>query len=520
MLSVIIVEDEPNIANLISKLIDWPSMDMELVAMCQDGIQALDRIQALEPDIVITDIRMAGMDGIELIRETRGLNIPCDFIIISGYSQFDYAQSAIRFNVEDYLLKPINKGELTASLQRIADKRTSANEESNRNSQHIRTLRDAFMKILTSTENPNQVVSVAENYGLNVQTGMAQCTILRIDSESGYLPPSLPDAIIAKSRQHLDPVCHEMLPYIKDAHHIVLLSNYRQELDWNTVQQNLFDDLLALVQQSGHADLSLTCGVGMPTDTDRLTDALQTARFALHYRLQEGSNKLYIYNTLKFSPLIVRDILTPQILTDLDRYAETLTFTQLGPLLDKIFAHITVGISPAVLLSVCATLTQRILDAVLAIAPTLNKVQLEDEVHTVIHDCANLSQMKLSLYAWCKETIETASDEKSKLGSRPIFEAKQYIDAHFAESISLEELADHVHLSPAYFSVIFKKEAGQNFSDYLALRRIQTAKQLLRTSDLSVAAVGEAVGYQDNRYFSRIFSKLVGVKPSQYRKLS
>ena len=122
-----------------------------------------------------------------------------------------------------------------------------------------------------------------------------------------------------------------------------------------------------------------------------------------------------------------------------------------------------------------------------------------------------------TLLHWVEEQFEACRSERQN--SRPVRAAKRYIREHYMESLTLEHIAAHVHLNASYFSIIFKKQTGQNFSDFLTACRIDAAKQLLRETDMPVSAVCEAVGYLDRKYFSRTFTKLVGIKPSAYRTL-
>ncbi|MEG1575342.1 MAG: response regulator, partial [Clostridium sp.] len=118
MLKVIVADDEEKICQLIVKLVDWTSLGMEVAAIASNGIEAMEKIISLKPDIVITDIRMPGYDGLELIKRAKSEGINTEFIIISGYRHFEYAQNAIRYGVGDYLLKPIKKDELMDALKR------------------------------------------------------------------------------------------------------------------------------------------------------------------------------------------------------------------------------------------------------------------------------------------------------------------------------------------------------------------------------------------------------------------
>ncbi len=134
MIKVIIADDEPRICKLIEKLINWEELEMEVIKVASNGVEALEYIKEFNPDIVITDIRMPGYDGLEIIERTRKFNLDTEFIIISGYSEFEYAKKAINYKVNGYLLKPINKEELENALIEVKDnilkKKTYENLES------------------------------------------------------------------------------------------------------------------------------------------------------------------------------------------------------------------------------------------------------------------------------------------------------------------------------------------------------------------------------------------------------
>ena len=123
MISVLIADDELAVCQLVNHLIDWDGLQMERLDYASNGLEALDMIEKHRPDIVITDIRMPGLSGLELIRKTREQNIPVSFIIISGYREFEFARQAIQYGVEDYLLKPIQEKELNSLLYRLGSLR-------------------------------------------------------------------------------------------------------------------------------------------------------------------------------------------------------------------------------------------------------------------------------------------------------------------------------------------------------------------------------------------------------------
>lgn len=129
MLKVLIADDEEKICQLIQKLIDWESLGMGIAGVANNGIEAFEMIENQMPDVVVTDIRMPGYDGLDLVKKTRELGLGVEFVIISGYRHFEYAQTAIKFGVSDYLLKPIRKDELTETLRKIKIRYEEKNEQ-------------------------------------------------------------------------------------------------------------------------------------------------------------------------------------------------------------------------------------------------------------------------------------------------------------------------------------------------------------------------------------------------------
>lgn len=120
MLKVIIADDEEQICMLIQALVDWAAMDMEIVGIAHNGLEALEFVKKYHPDILVTDIRMPGCNGLELIEAVKKRNREIEVVIISGYAEFEYAQSAIKYGVGDYLLKPINQEQLLLHFEKIA----------------------------------------------------------------------------------------------------------------------------------------------------------------------------------------------------------------------------------------------------------------------------------------------------------------------------------------------------------------------------------------------------------------
>jgi two-component system response regulator YesN len=144
---------------------------------------------------------------------------------------------------------------------------------------------------------------------------------------------------------------------------------------------------------------------------------------------------------------------------------------------------------------------------------------IRSDISFGMQNALSSDELKDSICIPVCEALEYLNESIKLQDNKPIRLAKQYIQEHYSEQIKLEDVANKVYLSPSYFSNIFKKETGQNFTDFLVDYRMQEAKELLRNADLSVNEIADRVGYVEQRYFSKLFKKVVGIKPTEYRKL-
>ena len=221
MLTALIVEKEQQAREWMLKLINWDKLDTRVVGTCSNGVEAMEAILRLRPDVVFTGIDLNGMSGIDLIREIKGHGIVCDFVIVSRFRRFEYAQSAMRLGVEEYLTKPLETGELIRVLEKLGQ-RKRARESQDVNEQFFRTrqlLRNSFMESFTGLVPPKgfSLESLNEKYHFRLREGIFQSIILIVDDlpeeEESLFWPGLAEEL----RARLDPVCYEVIPFV---HHI------------------------------------------------------------------------------------------------------------------------------------------------------------------------------------------------------------------------------------------------------------------------------------------------------------
>lgn len=505
-MKVLVADDEKRVCALICALIDWEGLGMNLVGTAYDGLAALKMIETHQPDLLITDIRMPGIDGLELIRQARLLQGELQFIIISGHKQFDYAQHAIKYGVAEYLLKPIKEQELNQTLLRIKKEF----EEKERVETTIQELRDAkrslrhssFTSFLTTGNGhlldqweehaPNLAIALIALRGIRGRhvLGIIQTKVLHI-LENSTLTASL--------------ASHEGDVYIlfsfEDAQREELLAVCQTIVEVLKTQAQLFGDLKSAV----------ALGVGV-TSSKEISTSLQSARHRLSQRLVGGFEQFYqAKQEQNIETQIYRDTIAS-------------SFTQhcaqgnpnLQSLVDPLFKELST--EPVALIE--EVLLQSFLDAQGFVEEQNPDLEIDPELLFALRDAATVEDLRLRYQQSLSELIQAHTENQEHALSKPIKLAKAMIDQEFCdELLSLERVSDAVHLNPSYFSGLFKKRMGLGFAEYVLEVRMTEAKKLLSQTSKTIAQVAAEVGFRDPKHFSRTFKKHVQMKPNEYRKL-
>nr|WP_297174903.1 response regulator transcription factor [uncultured Agathobaculum sp.] len=525
MLKVVLADDENKVILLMQKLIDWQSLGYEIVGTANDGLRALELVREQQPHLLITDIRMPGCDGIELIRRSKELQPQLHFIVISGYRQFEYAQSALKYGVEDYLLKPLKQEELHGILLRIKDKLGEQAEIEFRLQKSAERQQELFMSALwQAAEQQRPFVSAKQaeaEYGLHFGEGSYLSLLVKpdISNAAQYL-----DGYRIMMRHALEIVRHEAAQLTetyaaaagKEGIAVLLYLQGQQTVDVKRCftkirneiekQRDLFWDIRSTV-----------CAGSRRPCLEQAGESLREALWLCRDRLCRAQPWRDAENDPPaFADRYQMDAAQKKRLQEAAEYLDTKRFSQ------------ELEESYRCLLPLNRLNGQMIEDwfhqaLEAAIYGMQQSGQVEARLAQGIEEdfwrCTGAQDVFRLLRQTVGQEIDRLSREKSLQESRPITEAKRYIQQHYSEALRLEDVSGAVGFNATYFSALFKKETGQNFMDYLTELRINEAKALLCQETLTVQDVAEAVGYRDLKYFSRLFKKITGVSPSDYRKL-
>ena len=539
---IILVDDEEEVRKSIIRKIDWTAVGFAVVGDAENGEDALEKIENLEPDVVLTDIRMPYMDGLTLAERIRQKYPSMKIVIFSGYDDFEYAKQAIKLNVTEYILKPVNVEELTAILKRI---KTNLDEEieQKRNVNLLREnykrslpiLREQFLKDLISRPMDGETVqTLLREYDIplaGAKKWIAIAVELELEQELTQEEAPLP----LHEEKNLIPisVMQILSENLKPSYRFSLLSFSGSAdakiagiaaIDENNSQTeliNILGDICKEIRKT--LKVPVTIGIGHSAQKlENISRSFQSALDALGYRSVVGTGStIYINDVepgiggkLQFgseeeSALIQAIKFGPE---------EKIRETVRGIVDRTNEARVHARQQQAYILSVANCMIQLIQQYDLNMEEIFAEDPLGPDPFTVIQSMLNRENFSRWLYQTALKINNALSRERDYAARQVIEKAKQYIMDNYQDpGLSVEQICRYLHMSPAYFSTMFKKATGQTYIAYLTEVRLNKAVELLNMTDEKTYVIASQVGYQEQNYFSYVFKKRFGVSPTKFR---
>ncbi|WP_349945452.1 response regulator [Lacrimispora sp. BS-2] len=535
ILGIIIADDEKKICKLLEYLIDWDKIGAKLLGVAYDGITALQLIQEKKPDVLLTDIRMPGIDGLQLIEEGKKQNPALKCIIISGYKDFQYAQQGIRYGVRDYLLKPINQDDLTRTLMKLVNE-TMEQKSSQEARMHLeKTVKNysgefkrVFLKITLEQkpeEEPETVLKEVRKINTSQVAGQgSRCLVVKPDIEYKNFTKDAYQLLIDKTIEILQVefASDEGELTIEASHEGIFLLlcqelSHREEL--LKAVNHVRDRVMGL--QDLFPKIYFTAIITEPVDTDEeLIRQIQHSRIAMYNRLLTDTDtvsELKIFDTGSEE----KHALTRQVSRLLENRLESFELEEIKKYVNeaKQIIHAAKDISGLDVKMELLRLVCNYLDWLGQLDTPLDKNGKTAYFSEMYEHCISLDQaFELLEETLTKALFEVLNHLKSQ-EIKPVAYAKHYIEENKGLHIKLEELAKNAGFSYTYFSYLFKKETGKTLTEYIQMVRIETAKKLLVEKERSVSEIAELVGYSDIKFFTKQFKKALGVSPNEYRKM-
>ena len=532
MIKVFLVEDEIVMREGIKNNISWEKEGFEFVGEASDGELAYPMIQRTRPDILITDIKMPFMDGLELSRLVKKELPDIKIIILSGYEEFSYAQEAISIGITDYLLKPITGARLLETVKEVAGQIRKEREQ------------QAFLETFGKEQQEN-VWLARQKYFHKLVSGQASVSALLNEGAAMGLDLAAEQYNIMLFKvfegEELERYCEavnrvtdeiktvtEKLPQVIMAElsteGLAFLVKGTAEKSAEKVLEELVEELMKILSHC--PEIEYFGGVGRTVSRlSELNRCNEEANRAFAYRYIRKRNQI-IYSErdtgkddeeLKLSTLdinqmdrkIVENFLRTGLKSEakhfVDEYLYSLGENNLGSLMFR--QYITMDLY----ITTVSVLEQIGYDSV-------DLVEHCGDFKTMSRVFKSVDHMKEYLQKVFETAIELREKSASKKYSSLLQKAASYIQENFSNSdISLNSVAANVNLSPNHFSTVFSQEMGQTFVEYLTMQRMNRAKELLRGTNMKTAEIAYAVGYRDAHYFSYLFKKTQDCTPREFR---
>jgi len=520
---VFLVEDEIVTREGIRDNVDWKSAGFEFCGEASDGEVALPLIEASKPDLIITDIKMPFMDGLQLSKIIREHMPWIKIIILSGHDEFDYAKAAIKIGVTEYLLKPISSEDLIEAIRKIAlsldqeiKERESLKHLKEQAEGSLVLLREKFLlRLVMGGVSSAEAIEHGQRLGLNIVSKYYLVLLVRIelcdrDNPYNYREYQRVEQIVSSLAGNNPNVLYTK----KELEELVLILK-GDDLE-QVQQEGAF--LANLIQQEGQSKAICNLIVEMGQAQQRIgdihrsfTEAVVKAKNVAEYsRIKKSIGSSEQMDMLKLEHAALEDYLKFGNLQDIDNFFTT----YLQPISDFVLRSELV--KNYGMMDIVLTVSQFVSDLggkVQQIAPDFN-----NNIERLLQDATSIDQVNKDLKNLIAGALTFRDIQTQHQRSILIQGAKTFIDNNFSDpELHMNGVASKFNLSPGHFSTVFSQEVGETFRDYLNNLRIDRAKELLRTTNLKCSEIGYQCGYNDSHYFSTVFKKKTGFSPQQFR---
>lgn len=505
MYSLIIADDEYMMRNGLTKIVQWEKQGFTLKAVCSDGAEVIDQLRSEPPDILLLDIRMSCVNGLEVAKFVSENALPVKVILLSGYREFELAQEALRYHVYRYLLKPISVPKLKevfAELKEELDRQNVVEEALQYRMDCYRQMvdyeRERFLcdVLLGSLRSPDELEMRLQFVGWKDEQPFS---LYQIE----FTNPGQLEKLAAEygSQEILDQIYH-------------LLNSFDQRVRFYSIESTL-PQMKGMFLWNGEAG-----ALPDPAVLESLISQMFVQMMGVDvqtHRIQYFEN---IQQMVHYQQDICQQIVSEDFACRIREQKKLIRTLVSENEWESAGSALVSFVNQAGMRGIAYAKNQTIL-LFSAIMEHL------DELADAEHRDMEISFLSLGhitdeagLICWGQSTLRSLRElvpkaSKTDEGSC-ITKLKRYIGQHYAEDITLSDAAESVYLHPIYVSRLFREKTGQTFTEYLTHVRIEAAKALLEQREKYVYEISEAVGYHNLKYFYKVFRKITGHSPSEY----
>lgn len=527
MLKIMLVDDDIPVLEFLAQSIPWEELGMSLCGSCDSAVQALQLSESVAPDILITDIGMPHMNGLELIDRIKQRRPEIKTIILSCHDEFTFAQRAVQLNVDDYILKETIEieqfvGKLVKLKEQLMRKQAEHRqleslEHITRQNRHLfkeRFIQATLFHPVYATEEWH---SQAKSYGIDLERYHYLPVLCMVDRymENQQRFVSKDNFIYA-----VENIVHEITGdagavFRLTDKALLLLFPMQSKVAGLTSMGKVTQEIQAAMRRYLRLSVTFLRGAtitGMNSFRDHVVVMHEGAHDARFY-MSEGS-------MAAFTPIdYTSEDIFGSYVEAFEQMKQAVLSREDGMILqvlDDWFGRIRAkAYAPSI---VKEWFLKHLLDVRLKYKSLqhFHTVYSIEVLHQSVLESENLEQLQeiaLTVFRQASQVMTFVFQQSQR---REIVEAKQYVEKHIDQKINLKRVADHLHLNMSYFSRLFKKETGENFVEYVTRTKMEKAKELIDQTDLTVEALAETLGYDNKSYFLKCFKQFHGMTPSEY----
>ncbi|WP_058305996.1 response regulator [Gracilibacillus massiliensis] len=503
MYNMVIIDDEEIVIEGLMSVVEWEKYDINIIGTATDGKKGLEVILKEKPDIVLTDIRMPGLDGLQIIKKAKDNLHDTIFVVISGHAEFEYAKKAIKLNVIDYLIKPVNINDILSVINKAIAKHKEKKQElliGQKINKYEYELVDKYYLDLMLGVNVNPV---------EIKDELNAFKIICIGSYKAEFKLALQQKVINELKNDKLDDFTFCLYYAIDEKVFILIGDKNNDLD--------IHEITAKIESVVKENLSLQLRIGVGRIYNKKYEISQSYKEALKaFELAKFLNENIVFfdEVLeieeKFSYSHFSEI---KSLFNQNNLNNESIYKFIDKLLDSIKKQ---KISPNSFKKTCYDFVVQY-ENYLHYEYGISIDQVITGKDMIIENLVCIDDYHKYLQNMIEETEKYLNNKRISTKEKLIYDIKKYIDHNYHKPLQLSDIAVDFHLNASYLSSTFSKEVGVTISDYLLQLRISKAKELLRTTNLKIETIAKQLGYENPRYFHQVFKKHVCTTPNEYR---
>lgn len=535
MYTVLLVDDEALVREAISANMKWGELGYEIIGTCKNGKEAIDFLKGSRVDLVITDICMPFVDGLELSQYVFENYPDSRVIIISGYNEFEYAKAAVKYRVMEYVLKPVTMTELSEVLLRVKQilfeekiKKDSLKKFEVAYIKNIPVLRTRYLNQIVNgihqEQSEDDIHDKLRELNIGIEGTYYTIAIIVVENAEEFLKvmpeakKDLPSFIIFNIVEEMVGKDDNTIVFQDLNNNTVVVLGHVSEINQLNRFGEIYENCKPLIEHS--FGLGISIGIGKKVGTlNKMNQSYDCALSALKQRFLYGDNRILDsrdFNCDERKNIEFNDDIK-RLLTAIKMRSES----EITVILDEIknsFRRYTISQSRiyAMLQNIIVAVSN-LLDSANLIQESTQKKQ--EELMQKLYGEKTLDAAELIIRKYCFYVGDILSEQREGFGKKQAILAVEYIEENYTNSnLSLQSICNQLSISMSYFSSIFKTYTGETFIEALTKKRMNKSKELLTNTSMKIYEIAESVGYSDPHYFAITFKKYSGMTPKEYAK--